>query len=526
MIADLAKRDPGPRGWRLGIVVAIVAVVAAYFPSLSGDWLWCDDYTVADNTALRSPDALARIATPGEFEQFYPVTHFVYWSGLRLFGASPLFFRVLSLALHASAAALLGALAGRLRLPGGAVASALFGLHPLGVESAAWVYELKTPLSLALSLASFHAWVAFEEGGRRKGAALAASLVLFALALLAKSSAVVLPAFLVLARAIPGRSVSTESRRALVPFAILALAMAAVTLASEPILEAGAAPAGFRERCAVAGHALSFYAGKLLLPLGLSFAYPRLDPRTASLLPAAIAAAAIGAALAAAMLASGRLRATGLAALGFAAALGPVLGFFDIYMMRYAFVADHLAYPAVAAAAVAGGAALARPPARPAALAILLLFGAVTFARAATFSSNEALWREAARREPRAWLAQLELGLVERSLGNTEAAIERFRLALAERESVDALVNLGNALVAGGRAAEALPPLSRAIEIAPEDGLNHANLAAALIALGRVDEALAAYRLARHLAPDDPIVRRNLEALESAKRSLEPGAPR
>ncbi len=494
-----------PSSSRAAILVAL-AVLIAYAPSLGGGWLWCDDLAV------------------GESEQHTPVTSAAHWLLLRAFGPSPLAFRSLALLLHAAAAVLLGTVARRLGLSGAFLGAAVFALHPLCVESAAWVYETKNPLSLALAALSFHAWLSFEEG-KRPRRALACALALFAAALLAKPSVVVLPAIMCLALILRGR-IAPRSLASLAPFAALAGACAAVTLAIEPELLPGEGPSGFGERFAVAGHVFWLAVEKTILPLSLSFSYERLDPAAAPLAPALLAALAVVVSAGAAALARGAARAAGLAVLAFAAALLPVLGFFDIYMMRYAFFADHLAYPAVAVAALAAGPILASRRAAPAALLLLAVLGASAATRAATFRSEEALWREAAERSPRSWLAQLEVGLAEKRAGRIEAAIDRFRRARAERETVDALVNLGNALVDAGRPEEALAPLGRAREISPGDAANHANAARALAALGRLDEAIAAYRLAALFEPEDPLIRSNLAALVAARGAAPESPPR
>ena len=208
------------RNVRLGIAVAIVvATVAAYLPALRAGFVWNDDTYLSENPTLQAPNALSLIWTePRASEQYYPLVFTTFWLEKQLWGLQPFGYHLVNVLLHAASALLLWWLLHRLGLPAGWLAAALFALHPVCVESVAWVTERKNTLSLLLTLLAAHAYLASRAAlgpaaparKGRKGQAVvvpwhrrastlyAAALVSFTLALFAKTTASLLPAVLLL----------------------------------------------------------------------------------------------------------------------------------------------------------------------------------------------------------------------------------------------------------------------------------------------------------------------------------------
>ena len=192
----------------------LAATVVAYLPALSAGFVWNDDTYLTDNPALDSPRALRLIWTePRVSEQYYPLVFSTFWAEKKLWGLHPLGYHLVNVLLHAASALLLWRLLRRLDLPGAFAAAAVFALHPVCVESVAWVTERKNTLSMVLVLLAANALLRREatleareprRKGRqadppplwlhRPGVLWTAALACFTLALFAKTTAALLPA--------------------------------------------------------------------------------------------------------------------------------------------------------------------------------------------------------------------------------------------------------------------------------------------------------------------------------------------
>ncbi|NNE08276.1 MAG: O-GlcNAc transferase, partial [Gemmatimonadetes bacterium] len=177
----------------LGFLLLLLASAAVYAPAWDGDFLWDDDSYVTENRTLTEPGGLRAIwFTPGATTQYYPLVHTTYWIESRLWGFDSRGYHIVNILLHAISAMLVGAILRRFDLPGAFAASLLFAVHPVCVESVAWITERKNVLSLALALGSMLTYFRHREKG---GAGLlAASGALFLGALLAKTVVASLPA--------------------------------------------------------------------------------------------------------------------------------------------------------------------------------------------------------------------------------------------------------------------------------------------------------------------------------------------
>ena len=194
------------RTWLAG--GALVAMVfAAYIPVLSAGFIWDDEENVVTNAALHSVDGLRRIwFVPGSIQQYYPLMYTSYWVEYQLWGLDPLGYHIDNILLHAMASLLVWRLLARLQVPGAWLAAALFAVHPVEVESVAWITERKNVLSLPLALASLLCFLRFAPPDEYEGPAqrerprghwqwYLLALALFALALFAKTVVVTLRLF-------------------------------------------------------------------------------------------------------------------------------------------------------------------------------------------------------------------------------------------------------------------------------------------------------------------------------------------
>lgn len=530
MSAESATMRAPP--WGAGVAV-LLAVVAAYLPALRAGFIWDDDDYVTVNETLRSADGLRRIwLEVGATPQYYPLVHATFWIEYRLWGLNPLGYHAVNVTLHGLNAVLLGLLLRRLRVPGAWLAAALFGLHPVHVESVAWITERKNVLSAACYLGSLLAYQRFarlgEADGPRVGGFYGLALLLFALALFAKTVTCTLPAAILLLTWWQRGRLTWRDIAPTLPMFALGTALAAVTIWMEAH-HVGAARVewglSWLDRVLIAGRAAWFYLGKLVWPHPLCFVYPRWTVDAGQVVAYLYPVAAL--LLLALLLVVRRRLGRGplVAALYFGGTLVPALGFVNVYPMRYSFVADHFQYlasigPLTLLAALAarglegggrlpGGSRLGRSlalPRRAAAMLCLIvlgLLGALTWRQAGWYRDAETLWRRTLAVNPGAWMAHNNLGDLLLRQGRVDEAAEHFAAA-ARLEPDDAFAhnNLAITLHRQGRREEALSSFREALRRRPDYPEAHSNLAAVLIELGRYDEALQHLDAALRLRPD------------------------
>ena len=542
----------GQGRWRnlvfgLGLVTA---VVLCFSPALPGDFLWDDDLHITANPTIVGPLGLKEIWTTAA-ANYFPLVLTNFWVQHALWGLNPFGYHVVTLLFHALAAVLLWRVLVRLNARGAWLGAALWALHPVQVESVAWICELKNTQSAVFFLGAILGWLRWLEVGRvsdppptsptrsQDGAssrltlshpAYVGALVCAVLAILSKPSTVPLPVVLALCVWWRRGRFAWRDLIPLVPFLLLSFGAAGWTIWEQRV-NSGAQGAAWAqtwpERFVIAGRAVWFYIGKLAWPADLIFIYPRWEIAATPLafLPFA------GVMLVVAGLWRGRagaLRPVFFAAIFFGALLFPVLGFFSIYFFRYSFVGDHFQYLAsMGPLALAGAAitvALDRWPAvlgraRPVFSALLIGgLGFLTWRESAVYLSSETLWRATLARNPAASMAWFNLGSTLLKEGRHEEAIACLREGLRLRpDDAPGYNDLGCELVVVGRAEEALPIFARALELRPAYAEVHNNLGNALRSLGRVDEAVACYERALQLKPAYAEAHNNLGCELAAK---------
>ncbi len=523
----------------------VAAALASYLPlfTMPAGFIWDDDAYVTGNATLRSAAGLRDIwLHPGATPQYYPLVFTSFWLEYRLWGLDPIGYHAVNVLLHALNVLLLWRILKRLGLPGAFLAAAVFAVHPVHVESVAWITERKNVLSGAFYFAALlaalgPAGLAEEGGGVRARRFPAPVWFLFLGALLSKTVTATLPVAILLLVWMKRGRVERRDAVQVLPMVLLGALFGGVTAWIEKY-GVGAAGAAWSlspvERVLVAGRALWFYAFKLAWPANLTFIYPRwtLDASSARLYLFPAAALAAGAALWALRARLGR--APLVAALFFAATLFPALGFLDVYPFRYSFVADHFQYLAsvgpIALVCGAGAFAAGRlgESGRRAGLAISgVMLAALSFASArqcSIYKDVETLWRDTLAGNPNSWLAHNNLGELLYSRGDVDGALAHLRAAVAASPDYpEAQFNLGVALARKGRVDEAERCLARAIELEPGYAKAHQQLGVFLMERGRVDEALGHLRTAVVLEPGRAWFHWNLAVAFSRVGKLDEG---
>src|SRR5262245_8637222 len=521
--------------------VLIAIVLAAYHPAWHGGILWDDDGHLT-RPELRSVGGLWRIWFEfGATQQYYPLVHTTFWIVARIWGQDPLAYHLLNIVLHAGSAFLIVIILRRLAVPGALLAGVFFALHPIQVESVAWMTELKNTLSGLFYFAALVVYLQFDRTPKIHFYSLAAGL--FAMSLLSKTVAATLPAGLLV---IFWWQRGTLSWRRdvvpLLPYFGLSIA-AGLTTAWVERTYIGAQGAAFDltmvERCLVAGRAITFYLGKLLWPANLIFMYPRWnvspDVWWQYLYP-------IGVAFLFLLLWRLRNRSRGpcAALMYFVVTLGPALGFVNVFPFKYSFVADHFQYLAGIGVIALGSAAISRSAGRwlplspklvetAAILLIGTLLGVLTWSQSRQYSDAETLYRTTLDRNPQCWLAQNNLATIELHRpggGGFEKAWAHFQEAM-RIEPNEPLVrnNVGTTLMQMGRLEEALAQHREAVRLAPGYAEAHGNVGADLQKLGRYEEAARAYQMALEIKPGLGFIHANLGVtLEKLGRAEEASA--
>jgi len=455
-----------PRQLCAGAAILVTITLAAYSPALGNGFIWDDDDYVTANIHLRTGDGLRRIWTePGATLQYYPAVHTGFWIEYHLWGLNPFGYHLVNILLHAGGAVLFWLLLRRLAVPGAFLAGLVFAVHPVHVESVAWITERKNVLSGLFYLGAALAWLRYRlrSGGRpqirgpRLDRFYAISLILFLCALLSKTVTVTLPAALMVVLWWKTGRVDRRDFLRLAPFFVLGISLGLLTAWLERHqvgargIEWGFTPA---DRILIAGRAVWFYLAKLALPVRLTFIYPRWQIDAAApaqyLYPLAAALALFGLWRWRGKVGRGPLAAV----LYFGGTLVPALGFFDVYPMRFSFVADHFQYLAslgpITLAAAGFTIALPRLGKAEPRLRLVLpgivicVLGLATWQQARIYRDRETLFRDTVAKNPAAWMAHQNLGALLLDQGKVREAVAHLEESLRlYPDDPGALNNLG-----------------------------------------------------------------------------------
>lgn len=489
------------------------ATLLAYWPSLNGGLVW-DDNGHVTKPALQSLHGLWRIWFDlGATQQYYPLLHTAFWIEHQFWGDSVLGYHLVNVGLHVLSACLVVAIVRRLGLPGAWFAGFVFALHPVCVESVAWISEQKNTLSAVFYLAAAFVYLRFDQTRQRHHYLIATAL--FVLALLSKTVTATLPAVLlvVLWWKKSGKLDWKRDFAPLLPWFALGAGAGLFTAWVETTFigaQGGDFVLSLAQRFLLAAHAICFYAGKLIWPANLIFAYPHwtINPHDwrQYTFPAAVLSVAIGF-----WLLARRTRGPLAGFLIFAGTLFPILGFQNVYPFRFSYVADHFQYLASLGILVPVACALIIATHRVRAgvavpVLVLLVLGWLTWRQSATYVDAETLYRATLAGNPDSWMAHNQLG-------NVLVRSDRIQEAIAEYDAAERLrpdiaephLSRGVALIRAdpARISEVIGEFETAVRIEPKWAEAHVDLGNALTYVaGRLPGAIVEFKAALRLNPN------------------------
>ena len=522
----------------LGALGLCLLTILIYRPAWHGGFIWDDDRYVTHNHLLTAPDGLRRIWFSLDApSQYFPLTYTVLRIERSLWDLNPTGYHWVNILLHVANALLVWRVLSRLKIPGASLAASVFAVHPVQVESVAWISELKNLLMGFFFLLTLWMWIEYVDPTRRhRSLFYLGALVFYFLALFAKATACTLPAALLLILWLKEKPIGWRVWLEILPFIALALGVGLLAVWWEKYHQGTRVLVALTpiERLLIPSRAVWFYLSKIFWPSDLTFIYPRWQIDVTNPLAYFWIIAATAAGL---LIYYGRRfvgRSAEVAVLFFVSTLAPVIGFIMLYTFRYTFVADHYQYLASIgpmALVSAGLATFSRSIKRlhwleiAGGAAILLCLGFLTWRQAAAYQDLETLWRTTIAKNPSCWMAYNNLGVVQFQKGELGDAIEKYEQSLRlHPDYPEAHYNLGSALLQEGQIEEAIVQCQKALESGPNDPDAHVVLGNALMAKRDIDGAINQYTQALALRPEDSNAHYNLATALREKGEFEQAA--
>jgi protein O-mannosyl-transferase len=514
--------------WRTAAPYLALAVLGlvAYIPSLQGEFVFDDNHLyVVHNPVVQADDGLYRIWCTTQPVDFYPLTHSTFWLEWRLWGKETFGYHLVNTLLHIACAILAWRLLKRLGIPGAWLAAAIFLLHPVNVQTVAWISQRKSLLATAFGFGSLLCFLHYDTSRKRPW--YFASLVLCAFAHMGKSSMIMLP--VVLAGYVLWRRgrLRREDLQDLAPFFIVSLLFGLGGwwfMQNRGLRGQVMRHENLFGRLATAGWAVWFYWYKLLVPLHLTLIYPKwhVDPWTLMIyvpdLLLILAAAAC-------FYYRKNWGWTFLVGLGFyLITIFPALGFFDVGHFQFSLVADHYQYQSMIGliALVVGLAAYGlqrlgptvRWPSLAASGLLLSVLFCLTWRQAGIWATSESLWRDTIAKTPTAAIGHLNLAhvLYDSKRYDEAMACDQKAIECDPSQPADAYNNLGLCYEKKHDPQRAEEYYMKALQAAPAETAAYVNLGN-LIRNSRPEQAIEFYRMAIGLNPWRAEAHNNLAAI-------------
>ena len=554
-------------------LLIFIVVFIFYYPSIENNYIWDDDDYVTENKTLRSIEGLKKIwFKPGSVPQYYPLVHSTYWLEYQIWGLNSKGYHLVNILLHIFNALLLFIILKRLNIPGAFLASFIFALHPVHVESVAWITERKNTLSAFFYLSSLYSFLIYSKiDSNNQNSNIESkspqiyywlSFLLFICALLSKTITCSLPVVFFIIYYYKNIKINFKALIKVVPFILIGILFGLITIWMEKYSVKAEGPEwkySFLERILIAGHAVWFYLYKLILPVNLTFIYPKWDI-SIKFYWQYVYAIFIPAMLIILWVLKNKFSKGPLCAfVFFLITISPALGFINIYPMRYTFVADHYQYIASMGPIILFSSFIVYIFSQVEILkakyiklllfcALIIILGINTSSQTMIYKNETTLWVDTLEKNPKAWMAynnlgntllkkdQIDkaeelfmeairlnpkfheaynnLGAVNLSKGHIENAILNFEHVLKlHPDSEDALTNLGLVYGSLKMPDKALEYFKKALRTNPDSAKNHNNAGAAYYQLGDKKNAIVHFKQAIKLDPNFDRAQINLKTV-------------
>jgi hypothetical protein len=489
--AETLRAKPEAFDWKrlLQILLIMAAVIWIYRPILHGDWLWDDDTLISQNGLVHDPYGFWDIwFAPSNLIDYFPLTASLQWLEWQIWPDNTFCYHLTNVILHGCSSLLVWRLLSKFGLRFAWLGGLLFAIHPVQVESVAWISELKNTLSMPPFLLAACAWIDYERQGKSEDYFLA--LFLFLVAMLCKTTMVMFPVVILFYAWWKRGCIKWSDVKASAPFFVisLVLSLAVITYLRYGVGQEFIPLGGFLSRMACAGLSISFYFSKCFLPVELLPIYPQWNidpPSPAQFLPWPVLGGAIYWLWAKREPWARHV----LFGLGFFLInLAPFVGFRTISFMRFTWVMDHFLYLPIIGLLGLAVAALGQVEERLSAsarryamggiavVAFLLAFGSHRYAK--IFINSKTQWTYTIQHSPNAWPAYNNLGNVLSDAGRRTEAMQQYEEALRlNPDYPEAHNNLGNAYARMGRLSEAVDQYEQALKLCPTLAYAQDNLA-------------------------------------------------
>jgi len=507
---------------------ALIAVtLIAYLPAFHGGFLLDDDLLLTNNALIKDTAGWWRFWCTKATPDYLPLMSDSFWIEWRLWGMNAVGYHATNIVLHAASAILFWLFLKRLNVPGAWLGALIFAVHPVNVRSVAWIAERKNTLAMVFYLSALLTFMHADDRQNRKTYWL--SLLLFVLALLSKSSTVVLPVVLLILIWYKRSHLLVKDLYATIPFFAASALAAATTIWYQYHVEIRSSNISLDPlswRTASAGYSVWFYLEKLIDPTKLAMIYPRIQINTS--MPVSYAPTAL---VVLVLCVFAYFRSTWgrvpLVVFGYyVVTLLPVLGFVNMAFFKSSMVSDHLQYiPMLSIAAFAGAgltiianrmtSSLPKSEFFLPACVVAVLSG-LTFTQAGLYVDRLTLARDTLNTNPSSFWANGEVANALMKKGDLAGAEgQLLRVLVLDPRSVTAYNNLAAIYIREGRYIDASSLLIKVEKMSPENIAIHMNLGVLYSDLGYVEQARAEFERAAALAPGDSSIRARLNALRS-----------
>ena len=513
-----AKNNPGTgsktnisrTGNSLWLVIILLLTFIVYLPVLKNGFVnWDDDQYILENTLIRTID-LQQLFSQFFMGNYHPLTMFILAIEYKIFGLSPVGYHTVNLLLHILNVFLVYRTVLLLSEKEivALISALLFGVHPLHVESVAWISELKDLLYCIFFLLSLLCYLKYLKNGSRKFYAL--SLTLFLPALLSKAMAASLPLVLILTDYLKGKKINYRSLIDKIPFLILSVIFGLVAIEAQKSSGSISENSfGFFERIIFAGYGFINYIVKLILPVTLSAFYPY-PIKSGESIPIYLYIYPLLVMVIAAFVFA-TLKSTKKIIFAFGFFTATIILVLQLIPVGGAVMADRYSYlPSIAIFYLAGEGFhyLLSIRKRPMAVFLIVLFtvffSVKTYARCDVWKSGMTLWNDVIDKHDNVALAYNSRGVLYDEMSDYINALSDYTKAIQLNPKYDkAFNNRGNLYMKSNKSAEALKDYSFSISLRPDFYGAYKNRGNLYASINLYDSAYADYEAALALKSND-----------------------